>query len=71
MTDVICYCSICKTEMKFEARYGRDACCCSKDCWTEFDWRLTLGILNKPYKPDPRRSSVCDTDGDQKAEAPQ
>ena len=41
--------------MLFEDRYGRDACCCGKDCWQEFDWRLTLSILGKPYTPDPKR----------------
>lgn len=54
-SPLTCYCSICRSEMLFENRYGRDACCCGKDCWQEFDWRLTLSILGKPYRPDPKR----------------
>lgn len=57
MSPLKCYCSICRTEMKWEDRYGRESCCCSRDCWQEFDWRLTLSILNKPYRPDPKRLS--------------
>lgn len=54
-SPLVCYCSICRREMLFEDRYGREACCCGQDCWQEFDWRLTLSILGKPYRPDPKR----------------
>ena len=33
--------------------YGRYLCC-GKKCHEEIEWRRTLAILNKPYRPDPR-----------------
>lgn len=61
-TRLDCRCSICGCDMDYENRYGREACCCSKDCWQEFDWRFTLSILGKPYRP--RQTVPALTPGD-------
>lgn len=40
------YCCVCKTEFDWHARYGRDGCCCSKQCYGDFNLRyaISLGI---------------------------
>lgn len=48
-------CSICGGEFNWSDRYGREGVCCDRDCWQEFDWRYTLAVLDKPYRPDPKR----------------
>jgi hypothetical protein len=47
-------CCICAQPMDWRHRYGREAACCSKDCYREFEWRNTLSILGKPYTIDPQ-----------------
>lgn len=45
------FCCICKQTFDGMRHYGRDAMCCSKQCWEEYEWRRTLAILGKPYRP--------------------
>lgn len=44
-------CPICGGEMDGMKGYGREARCCDKECYEEWEWRRTLAILNKPYTP--------------------
>lgn len=49
-------CCVCGTDIDWHHRYGRDAPCCGKTCFDEFEWRRTLSILGKEYyprRPDP------------------
>lgn len=52
-TNCEIYCPICKETMNYIHGYGYKLACCSKKCYLEFDWRLTLSILGKEYYPDP------------------
>lgn len=54
------FCSICRTEMNWMTRYGREGTCCDKECHDEFEWRRTLAILGKPYYRDPRKDAPHD-----------
>lgn len=51
MSPLNCFCAICKSPMLWQNRCGRESCCCSKECRSEFYWRLKLSILDKPYRP--------------------
>jgi len=46
-------CPICMAEMEWMRGYGRDARCCGKECYREFEWRRTLAIMGKSYYPQP------------------
>lgn len=48
-------CAICGTEIDYHHAYGREVACCGKTCHDEFQWRRTLSIMGKPYRPDPKR----------------
>ena len=50
------HCPICCSEMDGMKGYGRETRCCGKKCFTEWEWRRTLAILNKPYVPKSRES---------------
>jgi len=52
------HCPICKTEMNGMRGYGREAKCCDQECYQEWEWRKTLAILGKPYKPNPNGIGV-------------
>ncbi len=45
------HCPICKAEMDGMHGYGREANCCDKECYEEWQWRKAGAILGKPYKP--------------------
>jgi len=49
------YCVICgvlhSQNFNNKGSYGKDKCCCSKECYEEWEWRKTLAILGKPYRP--------------------
>jgi hypothetical protein len=47
------HCPICRCEFDGMRPYGREAHCCSRECYKEWEWRQTLAIMNKPYKPQP------------------
>ena len=47
------HCPICKAEIDGMKAYGREALCCDKECYEEWEWRRTLAIMGKPYKPRP------------------
>lgn len=49
------HCPICCCEMDGMKAYGRESHCCGPTCHNEWEWRRTLAIMGKPYKPDPRR----------------
>lgn len=49
------YCSICRGVMDWQRRYGREACCCSRECYREFEWRRTLSVMGRAYYQDPSR----------------
>jgi hypothetical protein len=49
-------CPICGSEMDGMQPYGRQAHCCGRECYQEWEWRQTLAIMGKPYEPDPRRT---------------
>lgn len=55
MTHCKTRCCICGCEIDWHHRYGREAPCCGKLCHDEFQWRYTLSVLGKPYRPDPKR----------------
>ncbi len=46
-------CCVCRAEMDWLQRYGRESCCCSQGCYEEFEWRRTLAILGKEYYHKP------------------
>lgn len=48
-------CCICGQEMDWHKRYGRETCCCSRECFKEFEWRRALSIMGKAYYPQPNR----------------
>ena len=48
------YCSICRGDMDGMKRYGKEAHCCSKECFDEWKWRETLAIMGRQYKPKPK-----------------
>lgn len=56
MQPVICPACGKKGETNFNGlgSYG-NYLCCGKKCHKEMEWRRTLAILGKPYRPDPRR----------------
>lgn len=58
MTQCLVRCAICACDMDWHKSYGRDVSCCCKACYDEFEWRRTLSILDKPYRPDPRKEVV-------------
>jgi hypothetical protein len=45
------YCPICRGDMDGMLGYGREAKCCDKECYEEWEWRKTLAILGKAYYP--------------------
>lgn len=45
------YCPICRNEMDGMKGYGRNASCCGKICYEEWEWREVLAILGKEYYP--------------------
>jgi hypothetical protein len=49
------FCPICKGEMDGLAGYGREAKCCSRDCYHEWEWRRTLAIMKQPYRERPEK----------------
>jgi len=56
------HCPICKSEIDGMRGYGREAKCCDKECYEEWEWRKTLAIMGKPYRPKPgSRWDVADT----------
>lgn len=48
-SKMLVYCPICKQQMDGMLSYGREAHCCGKDCYEEWEWRRTLAILGKDY----------------------
>jgi hypothetical protein len=60
------HCPICKAEMDGMKGYGREARCCGKECYEEWEWRKTLAIMNRPYQPKtrtPKRSFQAEGEG--------
>lgn len=47
------HCPICCGHMDGMKGYGRNARCCDKECYEEWNWRETLAIMGKPYTPRP------------------
>lgn len=47
------HCPICKAEMDGMNGYGREARCCDRECYEEWEWRRTFAITKKPYYPRP------------------
>ena len=66
MSDIFGYmkthCPICRGEMDGMKGYGREANCCDRECYEEWEWRRTLAIMHKPYTPRP--GSRWDTNTD-------
>lgn len=54
MIDTPCEvrCCICRSWMDWHKRYGREGCCCSKECFREFGLRQARSILGKPSLGD-------------------
>ena len=44
-------CCVCTQPMDWNKRYGREACCCSRECYGEFQWRRSLSICGEAYRP--------------------
>jgi hypothetical protein len=44
------YCPICKSEMDGMRGCGREANCCDRECYAEWEWRKTLAIMGRPYR---------------------
>lgn len=49
------HCPICQSEFDGMKPYGREAACCCKECYQEWNWRRSLAICNQSYHPDPTR----------------
>lgn len=49
------YCPICRQPMDGMRGHGREANCCGKECYLEWEWRKTLAIMGEPYKPQPEK----------------
>ena len=45
------HCPICKGEMDGMHGYGRNADCCGRECYEEWEWRRNLAIMETPYYP--------------------
>jgi len=58
------YCPICRSVMDGMRGYGREARCCDRDCYREWEWRRTLAIMGKPYTPQPKDDGLITTDHD-------
>ena len=54
-SKMLVYCPICRGEMDGMRGYGREANCCGKECYKEWEWRKTLGILGKEYYKRPEK----------------
>lgn len=52
------YCPICRCEFDGMKGYGRNANCCGMECYSEWEWRKTLAILDKPYKLRPSEAEA-------------
>jgi len=50
-TTCLFHCPVCTREYDWMRGYGREIRCCSKDCHDEAEWRRTLAILGKEYRP--------------------
>lgn len=57
------HCPICRNEMDGMKGYGRNANCCCRQCYEEWEWRKTLAIMGKQYhqKPIPDVSDTTNT----------
>jgi hypothetical protein len=53
MTACLLYCPVCRNEFNWHRGYGREIRCCCIECHSEAEWRVTLSILEKPYRPRP------------------
>ena len=51
MSECLLHCPVCRDEFNYHRGYGREIRCCGKQCHDEAQWRLTLSILGKPYRP--------------------
>lgn len=55
------FCANCGIEQNTPMISGTVGCvgpewkCCSIECYREIEWRRTLSILGKEYRPDPRK----------------
>jgi hypothetical protein len=45
------HCPICKGEFDGMKCYGREARCCDRECYDEWQWRYALSVTGKPYTP--------------------
>ncbi len=45
------HCPICRAELDGMHGYGREAKCCDRECYEEWEWRQTLAVMGMPYTP--------------------
>ena len=50
-TKCLLYCPICQIEYDNMKAYGGGIPCCSKECYKEAQWRHSLAIMGKEYRP--------------------
>lgn len=61
-SEQTCFCNCCgkKMEVPLPTVYGARWKVCGEECHREIEWRETLSIMGKPYRPredKPERSS--------------
>ena len=54
------HCPVCRAEFDWLRGYGREIRCCSKECHDEAEWRRTLAIMGKTYRPRYRPTEVAE-----------
>lgn len=56
MTVLPVFCMICRAELNYHRRYGREGCACSRDCYQQFELRRARTILGQDARQEePRR----------------
>ena len=54
------HCPICCVEMDGMKGYGREAKCCGRECYLEWQWREALAIMGKEYHQMVRDEKIAE-----------
>lgn len=49
-SENIVYCCVCRNSLIIGKHYGREGICCCRECNEEYEWRMALQMLGKPYR---------------------
>jgi hypothetical protein len=58
MTPMEVRCPICGQSYDWHHGYGQLINCCGRECFKEAEWRYTLSILGKEYRPQEQKERV-------------